>query len=229
MVLISIEQVWKRYTLGENGVLALKGVDLAIQQGEFIALWGPSGSGKSTLCHMIGAIDTPTSGRVQIGGCDMATLSDDQRSEHRNRNIGFVFQGFNLIRVLSALENVMMPLRLRNQCDREARGHALVLLDELGLSAHVNQRPDRLSGGQQQRVAIARALVTRPKVVIADEPTANLDSENAIRIADLMRSLNRSHGTTFIFATHDQRLLEHVDRQVRLEDGRVAEDRRKGR
>ena len=223
MALIEIEAVHKDYCLGETIVPALRGVDLVVENGEFVAIWGPSGSGKSTLCNLMGLVDNATRGVVRINGRDVAELSDDLRSEHRNLSVGFVFQQFNLVHVLSSLENVMLPLQLRGESTRTAREAALAILDELGLSDFVRNRPDKLSGGQQQRVAIARALVTRPPVVIADEPTANLDSENAALIVGIMRSFNASHGTTFIFSTHDQRLLEQVNRRVRLEDGVVVD------
>ncbi len=224
MPLIKLENVTRTYRLGSSGVTALRNIDLSIDRGEFVAVWGPSGSGKSTLCHLIGAIDTPTAGTVMINGKDIATLADAAQSEHRNLSVGFIFQGFNLIRVLSALENVMLPLNLRGEPVASSRDQARAMLAELGLDAYLDHRPDQLSGGQQQRVAIARALVTRPPLVVADEPTANLDTENAEKIVDLMRQLNGSHGTTFVFSTHDQRLLDRVSRRIRLQDGIVAED-----
>ena len=225
MSLIHLDKVWKQYQLGETQVAALKGVDLKIEKGEFVAVWGPSGSGKSTLCNLIGEVDLPTSGTVMINGRNIQELSDDERSDHRNLSVGFVFQKFNLLQVLTTLENVMLPLNLRGGSEVEARDRAVSILNEMGLSAFMDHRPDKLSGGQQQRVAIARALVTNPPLVIADEPTANLDSENANKIVDLMRDFNRSKGTTFIFSTHDQRLLDRVKRQVRLQDGVIVEDK----
>ena len=226
MPLIALENVTRTYQLGATSVNALRGVDLSIDAGEFVAVWGPSGSGKSTLCHLMGLVDIPSSGRVQVNGRDAAGLSDDLRSEHRNRSIGFIFQQFNLRPVLSALENVMLPLVIRGEGGGTVRRQAEAMLGEVGLGDCQRQRPDQLSGGQRQRVAIARALVTTPPVVIADEPTANLDSENAQRIVDLMRTLQSSRGTTFIFATHDQRLLARVSRRIRLQDGCVREDTR---
>ncbi len=228
MPLIGLEQVWKYYPLGDTRLAALQGIDLAVDEGEFVAVWGPSGSGKTTLCNLIGVVDEPTSGRVVVNGRDVGLLTDDERSDHRNRSVGFIFQMFNLIPVLSALENVMLPLNLRGEPSRDSRRRAMALLEELGLAETAGQRPDKMSGGQRQRVAIARALVTEPPLVIADEPTANLDSDNARRIVGLMRDYNHSRGTTFIFSTHDQRLLERVDRRIRLEDGRIAEDGRGG-
>ena len=224
MPLIRLDSVSRHYRLGTTSVPALKEIDLTIDQGEFVAVWGPSGSGKSTLCHLIGAIDTPTTGTVQINGKDIVRLSDAEQSEHRNRSVGFIFQGFNLIRVLSALENVMIPLNLRGVPTDTCRDRASALLTELGLEPCLHHRPDQLSGGQQQRVAIARALVTNPPLVVADEPTANLDTENAERIVDLMGQLNVTHGTTFVFSTHDQRLLDRVNRRIHLQDGTIIED-----
>jgi putative ABC transport system ATP-binding protein len=224
MSLIELRQATKDYQSGETRIRALRGVDLSIDQGEFVAIWGPSGSGKSTLCNLIGMLDSPTAGTVRLAGQDIITLSDDRRSELRNQTIGFIFQSFNLIPVLSALENVMLPLQIRGATSGAAKAQALQHLTALGLAAHVTRRPQQLSGGQQQRVAIARALVTRPSMVIADEPTANLDSETALAIIDLMRQLNRQSGATFIFSTHDQRLLARVDRRILLRDGTIAED-----
>jgi putative ABC transport system ATP-binding protein len=222
--LIEAKQVHKYYHLGETRIVALKGVDLKINRGEFLAIWGPSGSGKSTLCNLIGMIDDPSSGAVLLEGRKTSDVSDDKRSELRNRAIGFIFQTFNLIPVLSALENVMLPLQIRGDVPARAEQRAMQLLSDLGLADHIAHRPHKLSGGQQQRVAIARALITDPSLVIADEPTANLDSETAIRIIELMRQLNSEGKTTFIFSTHDQRLLGRADRQVHLRDGRIVED-----
>jgi putative ABC transport system ATP-binding protein len=222
--LVELRQVGKVYRLGENLIAALKTVNLSIHRGEFVAVWGPSGSGKSTLCNLIGLLDVCSSGTVRFGGQDVTALSDDQRSELRNREIGFVFQNFNLIPVLSALENVMLPLQIAGVSTARAKRAARKRLAEVGLDEHEAHRPAKLSGGQQQRVAIARALVTDPALVIADEPTANLDSENALRITELMRRLNSNNGTTFVFSTHDQRLLERVERQILMRDGEIIDD-----
>jgi putative ABC transport system ATP-binding protein len=226
MVLIEIREVTKDYHLGETVLHALRGITLQIHEGEFVAVWGPSGSGKTTLLNLMGAIDEPTSGYLSLHGKEIAKLSDDRKSELRNQTIGLIFQRFNLIPVLSALENVMLPLQIYGLYSAEARKRAANRLDQLGLSDFHRQRPDKLSGGQQQRVAIARALITNPSVIIADEPTANVDSETARRIIELMRELNRKEGTTFIFSSHDQRLLGRVDRLIRLEDGRIIEKER---
>ncbi len=223
MALIEMENITKDYHLGETVVHALRGIDLWIDQGEFIAIWGPSGSGKTTLLNLIGAIDEPTGGRLCIGGTEVRLLSDNKQSELRSGTIGFIFQGFNLVPVLSALENVMLPLQIKGASVKAARSKALDRLHEVGLSEFVDHRPFKMSGGQQQRVAVARALVNEPSLVIADEPTANLDSETARMIIDLMRELNAKERTTFVFSTHDQRLLDRVERLVRLEDGRIVD------
>ncbi|CAN0626550.1 Lipoprotein-releasing system ATP-binding protein LolD [Burkholderia multivorans] len=226
--LVELRQVVKHYPLGEGQITALKSVDITIHPGEFVAIWGPSGSGKSTLCNLVGLLDTPSSGTLLFNGRNAALLSDDQRSEARNRAIGFIFQGFNLVPVLSALENVMLPLQIGRHGPRSPREMAFTRLNEVGLASHASHRPAKLSGGQQQRVAIARALITRPALVVADEPTANLDSENAHRIIDLMRQISKREGTTFIFSTHDERLLDRVDRRIMMRDGAIVEDRRVG-
>jgi putative ABC transport system ATP-binding protein len=223
VALIEMKNIRKDYHLGETVVPALRGIDLEIDQGDFIAVWGPSGSGKTTLLNLIGAIDDPTEGHLTIGGSDIQSLSDNKRTELRNYTIGFIFQGFNLVPVLSALENVMLPLQIRGVSTKEAKSKALDRLAEVGLSDFIKHRPLKMSGGQQQRVAIARALVTEPSLVIADEPTANLDSETARTIITLMRDLNEKDGMTFLFSTHDQRLLDQVKRLIRLEDGRIVD------
>jgi putative ABC transport system ATP-binding protein len=222
MALIETVDIKKDYHLGEAVVHALRGIDMSIEKGEFVAVWGPSGSGKTTLLNLIGAIDEPSEGKLFIEGQEVALLSDNKRTELRNRSIGFIFQGFNLIPVLSALENVMLPLQIKGAPFSEARKKALRHLDEVGLSDFVRHRPDRMSGGQQQRVAIARALVADPSLIIADEPTANLDSDTSMRIIGLMRDLNEKGNTTFMFSTHDQRLLDNVVRLVRMEDGKIV-------
>jgi putative ABC transport system ATP-binding protein len=226
--LLELRGVHKHYMLGESRIDALKGIDIAIQAGEFVAVWGPSGSGKSTFCNLIGLVDTPTAGSLRFQGQDAAALSDDDCSRLRNRAIGFVFQGFNLVPVLSALENVMLPLQVAHVKARDARAAATRRLAEMGLHQHLAHRPAKLSGGQQQRVAIARALAGSPLLVVADEPTANLDSANALKVIALMRTLCKSEGTTFVFSTHDPRLLERVDRQIVLHDGAVVDDRKPG-
>lgn len=222
MALIEMQNIKKDYFLGETVVHALQGIDLQIDKGEFVAIWGPSGSGKTTLLNLIGAIDEPSTGDLAIAGKEVRSLSDNQRSEFRNETIGFIFQGFNLIPVLSALENVMLPLQIKGASFSEAKARALSRLEQVGLSELIHNRPAKMSGGQQQRVSIARALVNDPSLVIADEPTANLDSETARMIISIMRELNEKDEITFIFSTHDQRLLDQVKRLVRLEDGKIV-------
>lgn len=224
MSLVNVLNARKSYPLGDLLIEALRGVNLTISAGEFVAVWGPSGSGKSTLCHLIGVIDSPSEGKVEFDGVDVLSLSDDERSDLRNRKIGFVFQNFNLVPVLSALENVQLPLQMLGVPEAKSRSQAMEMLEKVGLADHASHWPKKLSGGQRQRVAIARALINRPSVIVADEPTANLDSENAQRIIDLMRSLNREFRTSFIFSTHDERLLASVDRKVHLQDGLITED-----
>jgi putative ABC transport system ATP-binding protein len=222
--LIQLQDVGRRFRLGATHVDALAGVSLRIAAGEFLAVWGPSGSGKSTLMNLIGLIDAPSTGRVYFEGADTGSLDDDALTDFRGRRIGFVFQSFNLVPVLSALENVMLPLRIHGAAEARAREQARRTLVEVGLERFLTARPDQLSGGQRQRVAIARALAVRPSLVIADEPTANLDSENSHMVVELMRAMNRAHGVTFVFTTHDPRLLEHVERKVLLRDGRIERD-----
>lgn len=222
--LLRLTDIRRRFHLGETVVEALGGVSLDIQAGEFLAVWGPSGSGKSTLMNMLGLIDQPTSGTVRFDGADVGALSDDALTDFRGRRIGFVFQSFNLVPVLSALENVALPLQIQGVDKAAALARARAGLEEVGLAEFTATRPDKLSGGQRQRVAIARALATRPGMVIADEPTANLDSDNSRMVVDLMRRMNRAHGVTFVFTTHDPRLLEHVDRKLLLRDGRIESD-----
>jgi putative ABC transport system ATP-binding protein len=222
MNILEFQNVKKDYRLGETTVHALRGVDLAVQQGEFAAILGTSGSGKTTLLNLAGAIDDPTEGRVSINGQDISRLTDNQKADLRNRTIGYVFQNFNLVSVLTALENVMLALQIRGGSLSTIRTEAAQRLDEVGLADFLHHRPDKLSGGQRQRVAIARALITRPLLIFADEPTANLDHETAQAIIGLMKELNERENVTFIFSTHDQRLINEVKRVVRLEDGKIV-------
>jgi putative ABC transport system ATP-binding protein len=219
MALVELHGVSKTYFLGSAEVRALREVDLAIEDQEFAAVWGPSGSGKTSLLNLIGLIDTPTRGELYLAGERADRLSDNALAKRRNHRIGFVFQNFNLVPVLTALENVLLPLQIRGLRGSKPRRKAR--LEEVGLAEQRDQRPDQMSGGQRQRVAIARALAGDPSVVLADEPTANLDSVTSVRIIDLMRELNRRDRVTFVFSTHDPRLLEHVNRRIRLEDGRI--------
>jgi putative ABC transport system ATP-binding protein len=221
---VGVFDVTKDYELGRTRVTALRGVTLEVARGEFMAVAGPSGSGKSTLLNLMGCLDHPTSGRVVVGEEDVAALGDDALSDLRARQIGFIFQTFNLIPVLSALENVEFPLLFQGRRGGRAAGRerARRALEEVGLGDFVRHRPDELSGGQRQRVAVARALVTDPVIVLADEPTANLDSATGDAIIALMLDLNRRDGTTFIFSTHDARVMAHAHRVVHLADGRLA-------
>ena len=219
MSLIALENVEKHYRLGQVWMTALKNISTGFDKGEFTAVWGPSGSGKTTLLNLIGTIDEPSSGKIYINGKDVSAMSDNQKSDYRNRQIGFVFQNFNLIPVLSALENIMLPLQIRNETKKAARNKAMKRLEQVELGNLAQSRPDKMSGGQRQRVAIARALVTDPEVVIADEPTANLDLATSIHIIDIMQALNKEDGATFLFSTHDPRLLDRMTRLVKLEDG----------
>lgn len=222
--LLKLRDIRRRFQLGETTIDALDSISLDIHGGEFLAVWGPSGSGKSTLMNIIGLIDRPTSGKVWF--CDQITegMDDDAMTDFRARHIGFVFQNFNLVPVLSALENVMLPLQIRPGANPARRELASAALRDVGLERFKDALPDKLSGGQRQRVAIARALVVEPMLVIADEPTANLDSENSRMVVDLMREMNRARQVTFVFTTHDPRLLEHVDRKILLRDGRIESD-----
>lgn len=222
MNILEFKNVRKDYRLGETVVHALRGVDLSVGKGEFIAVLGASGSGKTTLLNLAGAIDDPTDGEVVIDGRDISRLTDNQKAELRNGTIGYIFQTFNLVSVLTALENVMLSLQIRGGKMSKIREAAADRLDEVGLADYMHHRPDKLSGGQRQRVAIARALVTRPMLILADEPTANLDHETAQSIIDLMRELNERQKATFVFSTHDQRLIDRVKRVVRIDDGRIV-------
>lgn len=222
MNILAFHNVKKEYRLGETTVHALRGVDLSVRQGEFAAILGASGSGKTTLLNLAGAIDDPTEGEVLINDHDISKLTDNQKAELRNRTIGYVFQNFNLVSVLTALENVMLALQIRGGSLSAIRKEAKQRLEEVGLSDFLHHRPDKLSGGQRQRVAIARALITKPLLIFADEPTANLDHQTARSIIDLMKDLNEKENVTFIFSTHDQRLIDRVKRVVRLEDGMIV-------
>jgi len=223
MGILEFNNVKKEYRLGETMVRALRGVDLTVGKGEFIAVLGASGSGKTTLLNLAGAIDEPTEGEVRVNGQAISGMADNAKAELRNRTIGYIFQNFNLVSVLTALENVMLSLQIRGNRAADIRRTASQRLDDVGLADFMRHRPDKLSGGQRQRVAIARALVTNPLLVLADEPTANLDHETAQSIIDLMKELNEKEGVTFLFSTHDQRLINEVKRVVRIDDGRIIQ------
>jgi len=219
--LVTLEGVGKDYRLGRVRVRALDGIDLAIARGELVAIAGPSGSGKTTLLNIIGCIDKPDAGRVVIDGADVTATPLHRLSPLRLHTLGFIFQTFNLIPVLSAYENIEYPLLLQKLPGRERDARVRRWLEEVGLAAQSKQRPDQLSGGQRQRVAIARAMVTEPKLVLADEPTANLDSDTATHILDLLATINQRTGTTFVFSTHDAALMQRAQRVVRIKDGRL--------
>ena len=222
--LVTAEGVSRRFPFDHSEVRALDEANLRVAAGEFLAIAGPSGSGKTTLLNLIGCIDRPTSGRIVLDGEDTTKLTSARRTALRREKIGFVFQTFNLIPVFTASENVEFPLLVQGVGGSERRRRAAAALESVGLASRATHRPDLLSGGERQRVAVARAIVHQPELVLADEPTANLDTQNATQLIDLMRELNRSLGLTFIFSTHDQRLLEHTPRIVRLCDGRVVSD-----
>jgi len=222
MHVVQVENVTRDYTIGEVTTQALRGVDLAIERGEFVTLVGPSGSGKTTLLQLIGCLDQPTSGRVLINGRDVSRLNRNQRADIRRNEIGFIFQFFALIPTLNAYENVEMPLLLRAMGAAERRERVLHLLEEVGLADRADHRPDQLSGGEQQRVAIARALATDPTLVLADEPTANLDTANGQQVMEIMARLNEATGVTFVFATHDPRVIKYARRVITLRDGMVV-------
>ncbi len=224
MAVVALKDVHKSYQTGDTTLRVLEGIDLVINSGEFVAIAGPSGSGKSTICNLLALLDSPTKGEVFFNDQNVAELLDNESSLLRNHHIGIVFQSFNLIQVLSAHENVMLPMEIGGTPVSKANSEAYRLLKEVGLDGFEHQRPQKLSGGQQQRVALARALATNPRLVVADEPTANLDSKTAMQIIDLMRKLNRDRGVSFIFATHDERLLQRVSRTIRLLDGLIVED-----
>ena len=223
MSVVRIEHVYKDYLLGDQKVQALKDITLSFEPGVFLAIAGPSGSGKTTLLNLIGCIDTPTSGSIYINDTDVSGKTPDQLADLRNRTIGFIFQTFNLLPVLSAAENVEYPLLQRKDISHQERKKRVnYFLDIVGLSKFAEHRPNQLSGGQRQRVAIARALAILPSIVLADEPTANLDHKTGEEILSLMKQINRAFNTTFIFSTHDKRVISKADRLVRVEDGEIS-------
>lgn len=225
MAIVELIDVHKTYPLGKTEVKAVRGVDLRIEVGEFSAIAGPSGSGKTTLLNLIGCVDIATKGQVLVDGEDTGKLTESKRTTLRLHKIGFIFQSFNLINVLDVFDNVEFPLLLQGgMTKKERKERVLRLVDAVGLSKQLKQRPGELSGGQRQRVAIARALVTNPKLVLADEPTANLDSVTGDQIIDLMQELNQTQKVTFLFSTHDQQVMQHADRIIKLMDGKVLDD-----
>ena len=223
MSIISIQDVSKDYLLGKTHVHALRGVSLAVEQGEFLSIAGPSGSGKTTLLNLIGCVDTPSAGTVMVDGQDTSKLGERALTDLRLHRIGFIFQSFNLVAVLDVFQNVEFPLLLQGGLHaKERRARILKLLEAVGIAEYATHRPSELSGGQRQRVAVARALVTRPALVLADEPTANLDSATGQNIIDLMRDMNRKDGTTFVFSTHDPKVMAHASAVVRIADGQIT-------
>lgn len=228
-MIIEAIDVTKVYETRGVETRALDGVSFGLEPGEFTALAGPSGSGKTTLLNLLGALDTPTSGKIQLDGVELSGLSAARLSELRLRKLGFVFQAYNLIPVLTARENVEFVMELQGVAARERRARADQVLERVGLAGLEDKRPLEMSGGQQQRVAVARAIASRPSIVLADEPTANLDSTTAGRLLELMAQLNREDGVTFLFSTHDPLVMEAARRIVRLHDGRISSDERKER
>ncbi len=224
---VKLASVTKVYRQDSVAVHALAGIDLEIRRGDFAVLVGPSGSGKTTLLNMIGALDSPTSGRIWVAGTEIGGLRKSQLSRMRLRQIGFVFQEFNLVPVLSALENVEFIMLLQGVPEAERRRRSLALLKELGLEGLEHRRPNELSGGQQQRVAVARAIAAEPVIVLPDEPTANLDSKAGGSLMDMMRQLNEEKGVTFVFSTHDPMVVERARRVIRLRDGQIEADERR--
>ena len=224
MEVTKVTNATRVFKIGEVETRALRGVDLSIENGEFTALVGPSGSGKTTLLQLIGLLDQPTTGNVIINGQDATHLNRNQRADLRKNAIGFVFQFFALIPTLTAYENVEMPLLLNGTKLAQRKARVNEMLEAVGLSDRAHHRPDQLSGGQQQRVAVARALATNPKLILADEPTANLDTENGKQVMDIMQRLNKETGVTFVFATHDPRVIKYAKRVVTLRDGLIVEN-----
>ena len=227
MNVIETNNLIKIYQQGDIEVKALNDVSINFQQGEFTAIVGPSGSGKTTFLNSIGGLDTPTSGKVVINNTDITNLKSNELIDFRLRNIGFVFQAYNLIPVLTAKENVEFIMLMQGDSANARKSRAEELLNAVGLSDQINRRPGQLSGGQQQRVAVARALASKPKFVLADEPTANLDSTSTSNLLDIMYRLNKEENMTFIFSTHDQRVIDRARRVITLEDGKIVSDKKK--
>jgi putative ABC transport system ATP-binding protein len=222
MEIVKIQNVKKRYVLGKTFIPALNGIDLDIKKGEFTCIVGPSGSGKTTLLNIIGCLDVPTEGRaVLFNGYDVSKLNDKEATKLRRDKIGFIFQTFNLIPVLNVYENIEFPLIIQGISKKEREKRVMALVEEVGLLEFIKHKPEELSGGQRQRIAVARALITNPELVLADEPTANLDTENGLNILRMMKELNEKHNVTFIFSTHDTRVMEKAKRIVKMLDGKI--------
>ena len=228
MALLEVRDLHKTYVTGKVETPALRGLDLSVAQGEFTAVVGPSGSGKTTLMNLIGGLDVPDSGTIDLNGERITGMGRKQLSDTRLKHLGFVFQAYNLIPVLTALENVEYVMLLQGVSKRDRRQRSEAVLESLGLADMTHKRPNEMSGGQQQRVAVARAIVSEPKLVLADEPTANLDSETSCRLLDLMRGMNTQKHITFIFSTHDRVVMERARRIVTIKDGMIADDNNKG-
>lgn len=224
MKVIEIQDLEKIYSESEVEVRAVNGVTFDVEEGEFTAIVGPSGSGKTTLLNMIGGLDSPTSGNVRVGGSNMSALKGSQLTDFRMKNIGFVFQSYNLIPVLTAKENTEFVMKLQGKSKAECQKRSIELLESVGLGERINARPNKMSGGQQQRVAVARALASKPKFVLADEPTANLDSKSTETLLDIMEKLNREENITFVFSTHDARVVKKARRIITIEDGKILSD-----
>jgi len=224
MIVINAKNISKTYNPDKVPVHALNHVNLEIKKGEFTAIVGPSGSGKSTLLNIIGGLDVPTEGTIELGGEDISKFSDNELIDFRLQHIGFVFQAYNLIPVLTAEENVEFIMLLQKQSEKDRKERTLELLTKVGLKDQMNRRPSELSGGQQQRVAVARALASKPEFILADEPTANLDSHSTATLLDMMANMNEKEGATFVFSTHDQRVIDKARRVITLEDGKIVSD-----
>ncbi len=226
MSLLELKGVEKIYQQGKIDVRALRGIDLTVEKGEFTTVFGPSGSGKTTLLNMIGCLDKPTKGQIIFDGSELNDMTKKELALVRRHNIGFIFQSYNLIPVLTAYENVEFAIRLTDANDKEIREKVMDILESVGLGGMVHRRPNELSGGQKQRVAIARALVKEPKLVLADEPTANLDSQTSDEVLEIMVKMNEQHDTTFIFSTHDPQVMDYANRLIEIRDGEISRDKK---
>ena len=227
--IIKIDEAWKTYTIGDNKVHALRGLNLEVFEGEFLAIMGPSGSGKSTSMNMVGCLDVPTKGKVYLSGKDISQMSESRLAQIRGKKIGFIFQKFNLINTLTAKENVMLPMMFQNRPAEERSQKAEELLELVDLKERMNHRPTELSGGQQQRVAIARSLANDPEVILADEPTGNLDSTTGENVMHFLEKLHTEKGTTIVMVTHDEDVAKHADRVEFLKDGKIIKTVKKKR